>query len=91
MPLDLATPLAPLFVPIHVLALLVGIYGAYGANKMKQNLWAIVFGLWAISELVYLTVHLNLNIVTQLTAHTLQEVFLLVGFLYVVYSSRKTM
>ncbi|QQG39967.1 MAG: hypothetical protein HYS81_00970 [Candidatus Aenigmatarchaeota archaeon] len=72
---------------VHVIALLVGLYGAYWASNNKQGLWTVVFGLWAVTELIYLTVHLNLGIVTAGAAHVIQEALLLIAFLYVVYSA----
>lgn len=88
MPIDIYSALPPvLFLVVHVVNLLIGIYGAYWAHSNNQGLWTVVFGLWAVSELVYLTVHLGLDFVTQLTAHTLQEVLLLIAFLYVIYSA----
>ena len=74
------------FILVHVVALLVGLYGAYWANGKKQDLWMAVFGLWALSELVYLITHAT-GAINALFAHTLQEVLLLVAFLYVVYKA----
>lgn len=72
---------APVFLLVHLVALLVGLYFAKRAFGSGANLLGWAFGLFALAELSYMTYHLDWTVF--LFAHTLSEVLDLVAFILV--------
>jgi hypothetical protein len=71
----------PIFLVIHLTAFVIGAYFAWRSYRAGASLLASAFGLYALSEISYLTYHLDVSVF--LFAHTLSEVFDLLAFVLV--------
>ncbi len=72
------------FLAIHLVAFLIGLYFAYRSFDAGKRSLGWGFTLYALAEIMYMTYHLDIT--TFLFAHTIAEVFDLVGFGLVFYS-----
>src|SRR5690242_17925275 len=69
------------FLLIHLVAFLIGAFFAYRSFESGANLLGWGFSLYAISEISYMTYHLDWTVF--LFAHTISEVLDLVAFILV--------
>jgi hypothetical protein len=69
------------FLLIHLVGFLVGAYFAYRSFEAGANLLGWGFALYALSEISYMTYHLDWTVF--LFAHTISEVLDLVAFILV--------
>jgi hypothetical protein len=76
---DFVNQLPPaVFLAIHLTAFVIGAYFAWRAFGAQQSLLGWGFALYAVSEISYMTYHLDWTVF--LFAHTISEVLDLVAF-----------
>jgi len=69
------------FLLVHLVGFLAGAYFAYRSFEARANLLGWGFALYALSEISYMTYHLDWTVF--LFAHTISEVLDLVAFILV--------
>src|SRR5437868_2327391 len=77
-----------LFLLVHLVGFVVGAYFAYRSFEAHANLLGWGFALYALSEISYMTYHLDWTVF--LFAHTISEVLDLVAFVLVFVAATQT-
>jgi hypothetical protein len=76
------------FLVVHLVAFLVGAFFAYRSFNAGARLLGWGFTLYALAEIIYMTYHLDWTVF--LFAHTIAEVFDLVGFALIFVGATQT-
>lgn len=77
----------PVFLGIHIALFLVAVYLAQSAVRVGGSGLAWGFGLFALSELSYMTYHLDWTVF--LFAHTVSEVLVALAFIVIFVSATR--
>jgi len=79
---------APVFLLIHLVAFLIGVYFAWRSFGAGSTVLGTAFSLFALAEISYMTYHLDWTVF--LFAHTISEVLDLAAFTLVFVAATRT-